>query len=198
MTEEPKENNTEEENAEEAVEDIVFEEEGETANDTAKKLREKLKTCQKERQEFLDGWQRAQADVQNTKRQAEQEKEAFAKYAKEGVVHDILPVIDSFDFAFANKEQWEAVSENWRKGVEYIYTQLKEVLSQHGITEVDPTGEVFDPNKHDSAEVIDTDEEKKDGTVAETVQKGYILHDKIIRPARVKVFQYKPNDKTDA
>lgn len=193
MSKDTEENNlNEENNAEESVEDIIFEEEGETPKDTVKQLREKLKTCQKERQEFLDGWQRAQADVQNTKRQAQEEKDAFSKYAKEGVIHDILPVIDSFDFAFANKQQWEEVSENWRKGVEYIYTQLKETLAQHGVQEINPVGEVFDPKIHDSAETIETEDESKDNTVAEIVQKGYQLHDKIIRPARVKVYTFKP------
>jgi len=192
---------------EEPEDDIVFEEEakvafgtspdafegafrGEELTDSLKKLKEKLKACTKEKQEYLDGWQRAKADFQNFKKEGEQDRERFKKFASEGVIHDIIPVLDSFDMAFANKEAWEKVDSSWRSGVEYICSQLKNILLQHGVVEIDPSGQKFDPQKHASTEIITTSKEKEDDIVAEVVQKGYTLHDKTIRPARVKVFQY--------
>ena len=110
------------------------------------------------------------------------------KFASEGLVEDILPILDSFSMAFSNKESWEKVDANWRKGVEYIYTQLLSVLESRGLVEVGVVGEHIDPRIHVAIETIPTDEVHKEDTVSEVVQKGYRLHSKVIRPARVKAW----------
>ncbi len=186
-----KEEKNKEEQGDIISDDIVFEEEGEYSADTIKKLREKLKKCTAENKEYLDGWQRAKADFTNLKKDTEKQKQNFVKFAKEDLLSEILPVLDSFEMAFANKEAWEKVDKSWRSGVEYIHGQLKTVFENNGIVEISPLGDTFDPNKHNSIELVDTDDEQKDDTVVEVVQKGYMLNEKVMRPARVKVARFK-------
>jgi len=176
--------------------DIVFEEDVLGGAETIKKLREKLKKCTKEKQEYLDGWQRAKADFVNAKKENEESKKNFSSFAKEGFAIDIITAMDSFDMAFSDKGVWEKVDENWRKGVEYIYTQLKTALENNDVSEILGEGENFDPNLHMAIESLDAKDKNKDGIVANVIQKGYKINDRVIRPARVKVFQYNiPADK---
>lgn len=164
--------------------EIEFEE----TDPTPKKLREKLKKCTEEKQEYLQGWQRAKADLINARKDFEEEKKAIRKFASEGLIVELSSVLQSFDSAFANKEAWEKVDENWRRGVEYIYTQFTSILEGNGLSIEDPLGATFDPEKHESVEVIATDDAKQDGVIAAVIQKGLMLNGKVIKPARVKVF----------
>ena len=158
-----------------------------------KDLKDKLKACLNERGEYLDGWQRSRAEFANYKTDEGKRREDGMALAREKFAMDILPVLDSFDMAFGNREAWEKVDKNWRVGVEYIYNQLLAAFEKNGITAIGKTGDDFDPNLHQSVETVPTDEEKKDHTVDKIIQKGYKMSDRIIRPARVTVFQYKSN-----
>lgn len=177
--------------------DIVIEAETDSDNlkdpaEAVKKLKEQLKSCQKERQEFLDGWQRAKADFINAKKREEDERGEFVKFSKKELLKELLPALDSFHTAFGNKEVWEKVDLNWRMGVQYIYSQFIAVLERHGISLVDPkVGEPFDPQKHASIGTVSVPEKEKDHTIIEVVQKGYALHGKILEPAKVKVGEFK-------
>ena len=179
--------------------DIILEPSEESENlrdpaETVKKLKEQLKSCQKERQEYLDGWQRAKADFINAKKREDEERGEFIKFSKKELLKELLPALDSFHTAFGNKEAWEKVDLNWRMGVQYIYSQLLGVLEKHGITLIDPkVGESFDPKKHASIGTVAVTEEEQDHTVAEVAQKGYALHDKILEPAKVKIAEYTGN-----
>ena len=167
--------------------DVQFEELPEDANPTAilKKLREKLHKCEAEKKEYLDGWQRMRADFANARKEEDMRRGELIKFASEGLVEDMLPVLDSFSMAFANKESWEKVDTNWRKGVEYIHAQMLSVLESRGLVEVGVVGEKIDPRLHIEIEQVPGDESKS-GTVVEVIQKGYRLHNKVIRPAKVK------------
>jgi molecular chaperone GrpE len=172
--------------------DLRFEDVEETENSAVamKKLREKLKACEKEKKEYLDGWQRMRADFANIKKDEDVRRGETIKFASEGLVDDLLPVLDSFSMAFGNKEAWEKVDENWRKGVEYIYAQMYSVLESRGLTEIGKIGEQIDPRTHIAIEEVQTSNEKESNTVSEVIQKGYRLHNKVIRPAKVKAFIY--------
>jgi molecular chaperone GrpE len=176
--------------------DIILEPSEESENlrdpaETVKKLKEQLKSCQKERQEYLDGWQRAKADFINAKKREDEERGEFIKFSKKELLKELLPALDSFHTAFGNKEAWEKVDLNWRMGVQYIYSQLLGVLEKHGITLIDPkVGESFDPKKHASIGTVAVTEREQDHTVAEVAQKGYALHGNILEPAKVKVGEY--------
>lgn len=172
------------------IDPVQFESEEDLENPTLamKKLREKLKICEKEKKEYLDGWQRMRADFANIKRDEEARRGEMIKFASEGLVDDLLPVLDSFSMAFGNKEAWEKVDANWRKGVEYIYAQMYSVLESRGLTEIGKVGELVDPRTHVAVEEVPTILEKDINTVSEVIQKGYRLHNKVIRPAKVKSF----------
>jgi len=156
-----------------------------------KKLKLDLKACQAEKAEYLDGWQRSKADYLNLKKDEEVKRAELGKYAKADVLNDLILLADSFEMAFANKEAWAGVPENWRKGVEYIHSQLLVVFRDHGLEELDPVGETFDPARDQSLGSIDTVKKDEDGKVLEVVKKGYRLNGKIVRPAQVKIGEYK-------
>jgi molecular chaperone GrpE len=177
----------------EITEEFVPEDGEGNTEDTVKSLRERLKKAIAEKQEYLDGWQRAKADFINARKRDEETRKDVVKYATEDLVIQLTSVLDSFIMAFANKEAWEKVDKNWRVGVEHIYTQLMGVLQQNGLQEFDPKGELFDPVKHHAIETIPTTDKTQDHKVLEVIQKGYTLNGKIIRPASVKIGEFKDN-----
>ena len=168
-------------------------EEGEalSAQDQIKKLREKLKVAVAEKQNYLEGLQRERADFVNYKKREEGEKLELIKFATERLIDDLIPVLQNFEMAFSNKEAWEKVDANWRTGVEYIYTHLKQTLLGSGLEEINPVGEQFDPYRDEALEHITVSDKAKDHVIIEVNQKGYKLNGKIIRPAKVKVGEFK-------
>jgi molecular chaperone GrpE len=168
--------------------DVEFEEFGATDKDKIKKLRDQLKDSQKKSAENMDGWQRALADYANLKKDSAEQVKELKGYVLESFIEELFPVLDSFDMAMKNKETWESVNENWRKGIEYIYIQLTSILSNNQVEVVGNVGEKFNPDMHVAIEEIETDDEKKDHTVSEVVQKGYKGMKGVIRPAKVKIF----------
>lgn len=165
--------------------------ESEGALDSIKKLRTKLKDCQEENKDLLLGWQRARADFANLQKESGETYKKAHEAALSDFLEDLIPVLDSFDMAMSNKKAWEEVSENWRRGVEYIHSQAKMALEKNGIEIFGKEGDVFDPKSHHSAGVLDTEDESEDGKVIQVIQRGYKMGDTILRPASVKVANYK-------
>ena len=159
-----------------------------TASDKVQKLKADLKASKEESAKNLDGWQRALADYANLKKTSGEQMKELKGYVVEGFIEELLPVLDSFEMAMKNKETWESVNENWRKGIEYIYEQLKGILTNNDIETIGIVGEKFSPESHHALEEIETGEAGKDHTVAEVVQKGYKGSKTTIRPAQVKIF----------
>ena len=159
-----------------------------------KDLKDKLKISQEERQDYLSNWQKERADFLNFKKEETERAKTMRAYIEENIISDLLPVLDSYDMAFANKEAWEKVDKNWRMGVEYIHQQILKILGEHGVSVIGTeTGDLFNPAFHQSIETIDTDEKNQDHTIASITQSGYKMGDKVLRPARVNVFGYKEN-----
>lgn len=180
----------------EAADDLEFVETdamGDELKDKAKlkKLREELKAAQNEARDSLTALQRSRADYVNLKKEFDEVRDSIKAKTTERVVMDFLPVLDSFDMAMGNTAAWEAVDKNWRVGVEYIYSQLKTTLDNHGISAIDSVGVEFDPNLHEPMKTEDTDDGAQDHKIAQIIQKGYKMGDKIIRPARVVVYKLK-------
>lgn len=173
--------------------DEFLDEEG--VNDTLegqiKKLKAKLKLYATEKQENLDGWQRMRADYANLKKEFEHKKPELIKFGAEKIVYDLLQVADSFKLAFADKTAWETTPENWRKGIEYIYNQLESILGNHGVKRIDALGQKFDPLKHEALEAVDTLEPEEDQQIIGVMKEGYTFHDRVLRPAQVKIAIYK-------
>lgn len=174
------------------IDDIVIEEDEENASpkDALKKLREKLKVAVEEKQKYLDGWQRDKADFINSRKRDEEDKRQLLTFAEANLITELIPALDAFDMAMANKEAWEKADKNWRTGVEYIYSQISGVLESHGLKKINPKGELFDPNHHHSVAVIETGRKDEDGKILEVSGYGYTLNGKVIREPQVKVGQY--------
>lgn len=162
---------------------------GHEAQAKIQELRKKLKTCEQERTEHLAGWQRAKADLVNYKREVADGYERERVRATENIITDLLAVVDSFGMAMRG-QAWQNVDHNWRKGVEYIYAQLMNVLKDHDLEVFGNAGDVFDPNIHESVSTKEVGEKKADHTVYEIVQQGFRLHGHVIRPAKVVVAVY--------
>jgi molecular chaperone GrpE len=159
-------------------------------NEPKKELTE-LEKALNERDEYLAGWQRAKADFSNAKKRWEEEIKSYRTVANEGLIEELLPVLQSFEMAFSNKEAWEKADKNWRSGVEYIYGQLRGVIEQNGVKELNPIGEKFDPAIHEAMKYEPVEDKSKFGTVISVIEKGYILGSKLIRPAKVVVAEQK-------
>lgn len=190
-------NEHEEENVDvkvdEEMDDVSFEEtneEGEVdAKTTIKKLREKIKKLETEKQEYLDLSQRTRADYANYKKEVESSRSTDRKFATRRFIEDLLPILDAYDMAQGNKEAWEKVAENWRIGVEYIFSQLRQVLEREGVTQFGKVGDSFNPELHETMERVEVTDPSQVDTVVRILQSGYKMHDIILRPARVQVGQ---------
>lgn len=141
---------------------------------------------QKKVVELESGWKRTQADFDNYRKRSEQEKNEFAKFANENLILDILPVLDNFSLALAHKPE-NLVNDNYVLGLEYIKNQLEKTLLENNLNKVNiKIGDDFDPQ---IAEAIEVEETKnfKSNQITEIIADGYMLNNKLIRPAKVKV-----------
>jgi len=178
-----------------AEEFVDTDEEGKELGSSAKikQLRDKLKTAVEEKQQYLTGWQKEKAEFINIRRRDEESKQEFLKFAVQGLLEELLPVLDSFDMAMSNKEVWNAVSDQWKAGVETIYGQFKGILSKNGVEAFGEIGDKADPAKFHMIGVDTTEEAKLDHTVSVVLQKGYVFKEKVLRPAMVRIFQHQQN-----
>ncbi|MFZ2620930.1 MAG: nucleotide exchange factor GrpE [Minisyncoccia bacterium] len=174
--------------------DVVFEDNTEVTGADYKqktdKLKSQIKELQKKNADLLDSWQRDKAEFVNVRRRDEEAKAEFLKFSKADTVSELIPVLDSFESAFKNKEAWEKVDKNWRVGVEYIHSQLFGILESHGLKIINPIGELYDHNRDEAVETIKVDRELDDGKILEVVQVGYSLNSKEIRPPKVRVAHF--------
>lgn len=150
-----------------------------------KELKKQLEECEKLKNEYLAGWQRARADLINYKKEEMERVGNLIKLASEGVILKVLPILDNFDITEKNLP--EDLKENdYVKGFLLIKQQLKEFLKSQGVEEIEVLGKKFDPAVCEVIEEIETDE-KETGTVLEEIQKGYRINGRLLRTAKVKV-----------
>jgi molecular chaperone GrpE len=135
-----------------------------------------------EMRDVRDRYLRTLADFENYRKRADREKADFFKYALAGTIKDLLPVLDNFDRALEHAEE----GDEFHKGVLLIYKQLFDVLQKHGLKPINQSGVHFDPNIHEAV-VTEEDPSVPAHTVSAILQKGYYLHDRLLRPALVKV-----------
>jgi len=150
-----------------------------------KKLEEKLTKCEELKNEYLNGWQRAKADLINARKDDEKKVREFVKFANAALISEILSVLDSFDLAFADKEQ----DSKFSKGIFLIKMQLEDILKKYGLEPIKTIGENADLNLHEIIGEIEQSRKEgiKEGVIIEELQKGYFLNGRVIRPARVKI-----------
>lgn len=151
--------------------------------DKLKQLREKLQACEQEKRTLNEELQRSKADYLNSRKRLEEDKQAAIARSEDHFVTSLLPLADSFAMAMKDTAAWEAIDEAWRTGVEGIHQKLQRILTAHGVQEINPLNEPFDPNRHEAVGTSDATGEAD--TVAEVVQIGYERNDAILRPAKV-------------
>ena len=159
------------------------------------KLKEELRQCQKERDDFLAGWQRAKSDYINFKKDAELTNVLVGESSAAGVWRKILEIVDSLERAQKNLPSGLAGNE-WVTGVLNIYEGFRKVLSAESVRELSLVGEVFDPQTAEAVRTIE-DLSKEEGQIAEVLMKGYVYEKNnkkiLLRPAKVVVVENNKN-----
>lgn len=168
---------------EEAFEEQTNQEE--TMNENSSSEVEELKA---ELEATGDRYLRLQAELANIKKRNTKEKQDAAKYRSQSLATELLPVIDSLEKALEIEVDDEKAI-NLKKGVEIVYNIMNDALGNEGIKVINPINEPFDPNFHMSIQVQPVEEGQEPDTVVAVMQKGYILNDRILRPAMVIVAQ---------
>ena len=169
---------SEEEPADEAAsqEDTAAQEEIEALKSQVEKLTADL-------QEKKDRLLRLQADFDNFRRRSAKEREEISSVVTQNFCKDMLPLLDNFERAMAAETK---DVEAFQKGVEMIFTQFQEVLKKNGLEHIEAIGQKFDPNFHQAVMRVE-DPDKEDDTVAQELQKGYMVKGRVIRPSMVQV-----------
>ena len=137
-----------------------------------------------------DRWEqllRTTADFENFKKRATREKQEAIKFANEGLLQKLVTVLDNFDMAIAAAQNdSSAANQSLQTGIQMIYQQLKNVLVEAGLEEIDASGKAFDPNLHEAVSQQETSN-APEGQVIQQLRKGYKLRDRLLRPASVVV-----------
>lgn len=133
-------------------------------------------------EKYLSNWQRAQADFANYKKRTEQERGDIVKAANAGLILNLLPVIDDLERALDHMSG-KLASSKWVDGIVLIYRKFMAILEANGVSEIKAVGEQFDPCHHEAGAHIDGEE----GKVVAVLQKGYMINDRVLRPAMVGV-----------
>lgn len=168
-----------EETADEQIEDI------ELTPERFEEIQQALEAAQIEAAENLDGWQRAKAEFINYKKRMEREQAQMHAEASARVIIRYLDVLDDLDRAMSNRPQDGAGAE-WAEGIELIHRKLANILDSEGITRMETEGQAFDPNLHEAISMEDSPDHES-GQIIEVIKKGYLIGDRVLRPATVRV-----------
>jgi molecular chaperone GrpE len=150
--------------------------------DSMPSLEELLRKAELQAQEHHDAWLRAKAEVDNVRKRAQLDVQNAHKFGIESFANALLPVKDSLEAALAADNN---TVESLRSGVELTLKQVVAAFEKFTLTEINPVGEKFDPHRHEAMTMVPSDAEPN--TVVQVMQKGYALHDRVIRPALVAV-----------
>ena len=145
---------------------------------------EQIQKLVAEKQDLQNTLVRRQADFDNYRKRVERERQQERHRGAEVLVEQVLPVLDAFDRALAGQDG--SASAEYRKGFELIRTQLWSVLTKQGLQPIEAVGKPFDPHLHHAIENVPT-ADQPEGTVVGEMQKGYMFHDRVLRPAMVRV-----------
>ena len=160
-----------------------FDDEG---KETMPSLEEALKAAELQAAEHHDAWLRAKAETENIRRRAQEDVSKAHKFAVEGFASELLAVKDSLEAALSADL---SNPENLKNGVDLTLKQLTGVFNKFSLTEINPAGEAFDPHQHQAMSMVESDQPAN--TVVSVLQKGYLLSDRVIRPALVMVAKAK-------
>jgi molecular chaperone GrpE len=135
--------------------------------------------------EYLSGWQRARADLDNFRRRVHQEQQQQNEQVKRRLIYDLMPLIDNFR-AITIHLPADLKDNVWAQGVLHVTRQLEQLLSQYNVVPINESGQPFNPVLHEAVATVE-DNEASSGSIVEILQTGYKIGDQVIRPAKVKV-----------
>jgi molecular chaperone GrpE len=147
-------------------------------------LIQQLKDAEAKIVEYKDGWARSQAEFQNFRKRVERDNESFKVSTKGDIIKKVLPVLDDLERAMLNRPADDA----WANGIELVMRKFQNILDMEGVTQIEAKGAAFDPNYHEAIS-HEPSEEVESGHVIEVIQNGYMIGERVIRPALVRVAQ---------
>jgi molecular chaperone GrpE len=150
-------------------------------------LKKQLEDTQTSAAEYLDGWQRSQAEFSNYKKRLEREQLGTTQLMRGAIISRFLPVLDDLQRALSNRPGDEA-NQSWVSGIELIERKLQAILDAEGVTRIEAEGKIFDPNLHEAIS-HEPSKDHESGQIIAVVQQGYMLGERVIRHAMVRVAQ---------
>lgn len=148
-------------------------------------MEERLEHLEAQAAEYLDGWQRARAEFVNYKKRVERERAASRARIAAELLTRYLDVLDDLDRTLSEMPENIAATP-WSHGLQMVYQKMQQVLESEGVTTIEALGEPFDPNFHEAISFVETDD-YDEGRIVDVIQKGYMLGDRVLRPAMVRV-----------
>jgi len=174
---------TEEKKDKKPSEELTKEDEVKKAS--IEELQKKLEECQQQKDEYLKGWQRAKADFLNYKKDEMERVKELLKYGNAGLILNFLPILDNFEKA--EKETPKELQDNqYFKGILQIKNQIQNFLKNQGVKKIESIGKKFDLNLHEIVGEVEM-KDREPGIIVEEVQKGYLIEDKLLRAAKVRI-----------
>lgn len=173
------------EQEETADEDVQIESDEQSTEEESSGSSE-LEEKQKELDDMTDRYYRLQAELANIRRRNQRDREDLLRYSSQSLAKELLPALDNIERALSIEVDTEA-GENLKKGIEMVYNSLQQAFEKEGIEVIDPVGEPFDPNYHEAYTQVPANEDQGSNEVAQVFEKGYKLHDRVLRAAKVSV-----------
>lgn len=155
------------------------------AGESGRHLKEKVKRLKQELEDLKEAHLRRLADMENLRKRFERERAEFQQYAVSELLRELLTVSDNFERALQSAPA-DGEGKTYREGVELIFRMFQGLLAKNGVRPIDLKDRAFDPNFH-HAMIVEESEEVEEPTVQEELQKGYLIHDRLLRPTLVKV-----------
>ncbi len=148
-------------------------------------IRQELAEARAKADEYLEGWQRARAEFANYKKRVEREQAQVYQTAAGSILKRYLGIIDDLERALKNRPQ-DGDGSAWADGIELIYRKLLTILDNEGVKPMNAVGQPFDPNLYEAV-ISEDNDEYESGQIIEVLQQGYMLGDRVLRPAMVRV-----------
>lgn len=181
-----KENQRKQEEKAEAETTVITEEEVE-ANDSSEETDQtELEKVYKELDETTDRYLRLQAELANIRKRNQRERQDLLKYSSQSLAQKLVPVLDNLERALTIEADTEA-GQSLKKGIEMVYNSFLQAFKDEGIEVIDPLGKPFDPNYHEAYTQVPANEGQESNEVSQVFEKGYKLHDRVLRAAKVSV-----------
>ena len=165
-------------------------------NDSVKDLEAKLHSKEEEAKETYDRLLRVSAEFENYKKRSAREMEEFRKFANQSLIKEMLSVVDNLELAMNSTDSQKAVDKGVVEGLEMTHREILRVFERFNVKPIDAKNQAFDPTFHEAVMQEETDE-FPENTVINEMQKGYLIHDRLLRPAMVVVAKPKAGQKQE-